>query len=113
MAQVTEIRLIDDLDKGPADETVSFGLDGKQYIIDLSGHNATVLRENLADFIAVARRDSSGAALPVRQQGRKRGSGQEREQSAAVRAWARQNGHTVRFGGGVSTAVGGACAAAH
>ena len=35
MAQIQEIRLIDDLDGHEADETVEFGIDGKSYEIDL------------------------------------------------------------------------------
>ena len=36
MAQRVQIKLIDDLDGADADETVSFGLDGVVYEIDLS-----------------------------------------------------------------------------
>ena len=36
MAQKVEVTLIDDLDGGKADETISFSLDGAQYVIDLS-----------------------------------------------------------------------------
>jgi len=48
MAQKVEVTLVDDLDGGKADETISFSLDGTQYVIDLSGKNATRLRESLA-----------------------------------------------------------------
>ena len=40
MAQIREIRLVDDLDGEVADETVEFGVDGKNYEIDLSKANA-------------------------------------------------------------------------
>jgi len=40
MAQKTLILLQDDLDGSEAAETVSFGLDGKSYEIDLSEKNA-------------------------------------------------------------------------
>lgn len=36
MAQKVRIILEDDLDGGPADETIRFGLDGAHYEIDLS-----------------------------------------------------------------------------
>ena len=36
VAQIREIRLVDDLDGEAADETVEFGIDGKSYEIDLS-----------------------------------------------------------------------------
>ena len=36
MAQRKEVRLIDDLDGGPAETTVSFAIDGVAYDIDLA-----------------------------------------------------------------------------
>ena len=56
MAQIQEIRLIDDLDGQEADETVEFGIDGKSYEIDLSTANAGKLRDVLAEFVGSARR---------------------------------------------------------
>ena len=40
MAQKITVALEDDLDGGPADETVRFGLGGAEYEIDLSKKNA-------------------------------------------------------------------------
>ncbi|MGH7961888.1 MAG: histone-like nucleoid-structuring protein Lsr2, partial [Candidatus Binatia bacterium] len=48
MAQKVEVLLIDDISGEPADETVRFGLDGKDYEIDLTAKHALALRENLA-----------------------------------------------------------------
>ena len=46
MAQKTTVALEDDLDGGPADETVRFGIGGSEYEIDLSkktpGHSAGI-----------------------------------------------------------------------
>jgi hypothetical protein len=50
MAQQTTVALIDDIDGGKAAETVSFGLDGSIYEIDLSKKNATALRKALGEF---------------------------------------------------------------
>ncbi|MBN9328662.1 MAG: Lsr2 family protein, partial [Cellulomonas sp.] len=36
MAQKVQVILVDDLDGGTADETVTFGLDGVSYEIDLT-----------------------------------------------------------------------------
>jgi hypothetical protein len=44
MAQETIVRLLDDIDGKPADETVSFSLDGITYEIDLRAKNADKLR---------------------------------------------------------------------
>ena len=54
MAQIREIRLVDDLDGEVADETVEFGVDGKNYEIDLSTANAKKLRDALAEFVAAS-----------------------------------------------------------
>ena len=56
MAQKVHITLEDDLDGGEATETVSFGLDGRTYEIDLNDKNAAALRDALARYVAAARR---------------------------------------------------------
>lgn len=56
MAQSVQIILEDDLEGGPADETVQFGVDGQQYEIDLSTANAEKLREALRPYAAAGRR---------------------------------------------------------
>ena len=98
MARRVEIILEDDLDGSTADETVVFGLDGKEYEIDLSAAHATQLRKALAPFVGSARRRSG-----------KRRSGQ-RSQTAgssagAVRAWARENGVPVNERGRIPAEV--------
>ena len=45
MAQQTTVILTDDIDGTKAVETVSFGLDAKQYEIDLGSKNAKNLRK--------------------------------------------------------------------
>ena len=50
MAQKITAALEDDLDGGPADETVRFALGGAEYEIDLSNKNATAFRQQLAPF---------------------------------------------------------------
>jgi hypothetical protein len=97
MAQKHIVQLIDDLDGGTADETVSFALDGANYEIDLSEKNAARLRDALAEYVANGRRanraarQSGGAAAPRRARS---GRG-DREQTAAIRDWARKNGFKV------------------
>ena len=48
MAQVTKVRLVDDIDGSDADESVSFTIDGKSLEIDLSREHAGRLREAFA-----------------------------------------------------------------
>ena len=96
MAQKVTVSLIDDMDGNKADETVEFGLDGKNYEIDLSSKNAEKLRDALATYVAAARRPG----------GRRRGGGGgaaaatrrpsvDREQNQAIRDWARKRGMKV------------------
>ena len=53
MAQITQVKLVDDLDGGEAAESVAFSLDGKAYEIDLSEKHAAALRDAFAPFIVV------------------------------------------------------------
>ncbi len=68
MAQMVVVQLIDDIDGGDADETVSFALDGKTYEIELSKKNAAILRKTLAPYIekgrTAGRSPSSGRGRP-------------------------------------------------
>ncbi|MEX3510821.1 Lsr2 family protein [Kocuria carniphila] len=86
-----QIILEDDLDGGPAEETVQFGLDGRQYEIDLSTTNAEKLREALRPF-AVAGRRAQGKS--TRTSGPRSSSGGNPE-TAKIRAWAKENGYEV------------------
>ncbi|MGR8009734.1 histone-like nucleoid-structuring protein Lsr2 [Streptomyces hypolithicus] len=83
MAQRVVVTLSDDIDGGEAAETVSFGLDGKSYEIDLNPANAKKLRKALGPFVAAGRKQSKSgkvyrhtAVAP---------------DPAAVRAWARSH----------------------
>ena len=99
MAQKITVALEDDLDGGPADETVRFGLGGAEYEIDLSKRNATEFRRQLAPFIEHARRAGRGAR---RRPGRTASS---RERSADIRAWAKDQGITVSDRGRIPASV--------
>src|SRR4029078_617491 len=55
MAKKVHSVLEDDLDGSPATETVSFGLDGKTYEIDLNDKNAGKLRDALAQYVGAGR----------------------------------------------------------
>lgn len=66
MAQKVRIILEDDLDGGPADETIRFGLDGAHYEIDLSSANAARLRDAIRPFVAKSRRVQGSATQRTR-----------------------------------------------
>lgn len=106
MAQIREIRLIDDLSGEAADETVEFGIDGKNYEIDLSSGNADKLRDALASYVASARRSTGrrrGAAPPSG--GSNRRPTIDREQNQAIREWARKRGMKVSDRGRIPAEV--------
>jgi Lsr2 len=101
MAQKTIVQLIDDLDGTISDsiETITFGLDGATYEIDLSDDHASQLRDELADFVASARRVGGrakpGAGSSTASTTNTNGSNRSREQTQAIRDWARKNGWEV------------------
>ncbi|HEX7323322.1 MAG TPA: Lsr2 family protein [Mycobacterium sp.] len=103
MAKKVTVTLIDDFDgSGAADETVEFGLDGVTYEIDLSSKNASKLRDDLKKWAEAGRR--VGGRRRGRSGGGRRGT-IDREQSAAIREWARRNGHNVSTRGRISADV--------
>ena len=108
MAQKVTVLLVDDLDGGQADETVSFSLDGVAYEIDLSTANATAFRDAFANYVGHARRVGGRAA---RSTGRKRSGGDNR--TAQIREWARANGHPVNERGRIPGTVVDAYEKAH
>jgi Lsr2 len=99
MAQKVTVELEDDLDGGPADETVRFGFDGSDYEIDLSKKNAARFRSQLDPYIEHARKAGRG---PRRRSARAPSS---RQHSGAVRAWAREQGITVSERGRIPASV--------
>ncbi len=60
MATKVTVELEDDLDGGPAAETVRFGIGGSEYEIDLNKKNARTFRKQLAPFIEHARKAGRG-----------------------------------------------------
>ncbi|MGW5385790.1 histone-like nucleoid-structuring protein Lsr2 [Nocardia sp. NPDC003963] len=99
MARKVVVTVIDDLDgASAAAETVSFGIDGVGYEIDLSETNARELRAGLDKWIPFARR--------VGGRSRVKGASVGRQKDAkAVREWGRRNGYDVPDRGRISSAV--------
>ena len=56
MARKTQVILTDDIDGSEATGTVSFGLDGVAYEIDLNDDNAQRMRDQLGEWASKARR---------------------------------------------------------
>lgn len=106
MAQRTQVVLVDDVDGGTADVTVTFALDGTSYEIDLSNANAENFRAAVAPWIGHARR-LGRRSNAGRSAGRSRGSATE------IRRWAREQGHTISDRGRVPADIRAAYEAAH
>ncbi len=113
VAQKTTVHYVDDLDDDQtAEETVTFGLDGVTYKIDLSAAHAATLREDLATWLDHAHR-TSGRTCPARTHRRNAHAHTDRAQTAAIRDWARSNGRTVSDRGRIPAHVLDAFTAAH
>lgn len=111
MAQKVQVVLVDDLDGGSADETVTFALDGVAYEIDLSRENAAALRDTLATYVGHARR-LGGAGR--RTAGRSRAkAGTDGPSPADVREWAKSQGIAVNERGRISADLQAKFQAAH
>ncbi|MBV8541266.1 MAG: Lsr2 family protein [Pseudonocardiales bacterium] len=126
MAQKTIVTLVDDLTGEEAEDisTVEFALEGVTYEIDLADDNAAKLRDNLARYVAAARKTSArrpGARGADRWAGRGTGngnsgvarSGYNRDTLRAIREWAKQNGHSVNERGRLPLTVLNAWEADH
>ncbi|MDT0439808.1 MULTISPECIES: Lsr2 family protein [Streptomyces] len=101
MAQKVQVLLVDDLDGGEADETVTFALDGKTYEIDLTTANADKLRGLLDAYVKGGRRTggrSSGG------RGKRAAAGGSQD-TAQIRAWAKENGYEVNDRGRVPASI--------
>ncbi|CRK55627.1 Histone protein Lsr2 [Alloactinosynnema sp. L-07] len=105
MAQKTVVELVDDLDGGTADETVTFALDGVDFLIDLSTENATRLRESLAEFVGHARRTGGRKAKVNAVTARKSPSAADKADNQAIREWARSQGESIAERGRIPQAL--------
>lgn len=110
MAKHTVIALEDDLTGGPAEETVTFGLDGTSFEIDLNAENASRLRDSMAEFVSAARK--VGGRSGTRGIPRPRASGAAaaapaavKEDAAAIREWAKAAGHEVSARGRIAQKI--------
>ncbi|MFK0231206.1 Lsr2 family protein [Streptomyces sp. NPDC090303] len=113
MAQKTIVLLTDDLDGVEADETVTFALDGKTYEIDLSDANATKLRDILSPYVDAGRKTGRIASSGrVRSIASKAAAGSSSD-TAAIRAWAKENGFEVNERGRVPADIKAAYAKAN
>lgn len=113
MARRIVHQLVDDIDGtilGVGEgETIHFSLNSTAYEIDLTTENADAFRKALEPYIAGARRASSSAS--------RGGSSRKRSaaspETAAIREWAKANGHDVSERGRIPATVVEAYRAEH
>jgi len=98
MAQRVTVELEDDLDGGPAVETVRFGFGGAEYEIDLSAKNASTLQQRIAPYIDRARKAGAGSR-------RRPARPASRPVSGGIRGWAKGQGIAVSDRGRIPASV--------
>jgi hypothetical protein len=108
MARSVAVVVTDDLDGSLDAETVTFGLDGVTYEIDLSANNRAKLDRDFAPYIEAGRRISR-----IRSRGGQGRQAGPRVDRAAVRAWAKENGLHVSERGRISAELMSQYEAAH
>jgi Lsr2 len=106
---------IDDIDGSPAERTFTFAVDGTNYEIDLSAQNIAEFKSAIGGFIESARKVKSSRknnGHRARSTGAS-GGRQFRQQSRAVRQWARQHGHNIGSRGRIPASIQQAFDRAH
>lgn len=95
--------LVDDFDGTPlalGASSTSFSINGVAYEIDLSPENVEQLRAALAPFIAAGRRSGTAPAKAARAS-----KASDPARLAAIREWARANGHSVSDRGRIAGTI--------
>jgi hypothetical protein len=113
VAQKVQVLLVDDLDGGEADETVTFALDGVSYEIDLTTDNADKLRKLLTPYVDRGRKTGGRAGRGRSRGARGAAAGSSAQDTAKIRAWAKDNGYEVNDRGRVPATIRDAYDKAH
>lgn len=105
MAEIVTRTRVDDLDGSTEDiERVSFGLHGKNYVIDLNPEHVKELDKALAPFVEKASPAGSSSASAPRKS--RSTSAASSEDLSAIRTWAKENDVEYRNASGEMTTVG-------
>jgi hypothetical protein len=103
MAQRVVVEKTDDTNGKPADETVTFGLDGREFEIDLTTKNAAALRKVFDTYIQHGRRVGGRRARSAAGTASSRSSSDV--DTRAIRLWASENGYTVSSRGRIPAEI--------
>nr|WP_271213600.1 Lsr2 family protein [Rhodococcus wratislaviensis]GLK40779.1 Lsr2 family protein [Rhodococcus wratislaviensis] len=107
MARKVVVELVDDIDGtvfGEDGESISYAVDGVEYVIDLKDEHAKELRETFEYYIAYSTRvggrkhRSDRSATPV---AARRSSGETKK----IRAWALEQGHELSSRGRIPAEI--------
>ena len=102
MAQKVQVMLLCDLDNGDVDaeETLQFSVGNTAYEIDVCAKHAQQLREGLEPFIEHGRKSRSATSNSRRQR-----SAGSRQETADIRAWAKDQGIHINGRGRIPASV--------
>jgi hypothetical protein len=103
MAQRIVTELTDDTNGKPADETLTFGLDGREYEIDLTEKNAAALRKAIDTYVKAGRK--VGGRRPRAGGAAAKAASSNGTDSKSVRQWANENGFKVSDRGRIPAEV--------
>jgi hypothetical protein len=107
MASKTVTLLTDDLDGSEAVESVSFSLDGQDYVIDLNAEHARDLRERITEWSQHARKVGGRVSARAVPQPRSSSSpvSSPKQDVTAVRQWAKGAGYEVSSRGRIAAKI--------
>jgi hypothetical protein len=100
--QSVQIVLTCDLDNDPAEQTVVFGYEGREYAFELCERHIAEYNETMESWVSAARLNRPGS--PQRSP-RRQASVASREDLSAIRAWARENGYEVNDRGRIPSEI--------
>jgi hypothetical protein len=111
VAQRVQVLLVCDMhgDETPAEESVSFSVNGTSYELDVCAQHAAALRDAFAPFVGVARKAGGRGGGGRRRRGGANASGRAGE----IRDWARAQGITVSERGRIPADLAAKYDAAH
>ena len=113
MAQKVIREFVDDIDGSEAERTFTFAVDGTHYEIDLSSDNIKEFHEAITGFVDSARKVTTSGPGRRAHKTSANTSGRSREQTQAVREWARQQGHSINDRGRIPASIQQAFDQAH
>jgi hypothetical protein len=99
MAQRVQVQLLDDITGEEAAETITFGLDGVMYEIDLTEQNARQLRDELGVYV------EKGRKVRGRSTAQRQSKTSARDESRRIREWAAKNGYSPSSRGRISQSI--------